>query len=112
MHECVARVEGLCIYARAWVSEALADEHAAGIVLAQTCDQMRRIFEVLCSQARVPCFLFNIPATWQTAQARRLYASEIQRLGRFLVRLGGREPSADILTEQMLKNTDRMKPLQ
>lgn len=107
VHECVRRVEGLCVFARAWVSEALADEHAAGIVLAQTCDQMRRIFEVLCSQTRVSCFLFNIPATWQTTQARQLYRNELKRLGRFLVGLGGCEPTADVLTKQMLKEEDQ-----
>ena len=103
LHECVARVEGLCAYVRAWISEALTDEDADGIVLALTCDQMRRAFEVLCEQARVPCFLFNIPATWQTVQARRLYRDEIGRLGRFLVGLGGSAPSKEALAEQMLR---------
>jgi benzoyl-CoA reductase/2-hydroxyglutaryl-CoA dehydratase subunit BcrC/BadD/HgdB len=99
----VSRVEGLCTYARAWISEALTDEEADGIVLALTCDQMRRAFEVLSEQAHVPCFLFNIPATWQTVQARRLYRDEICRLGRFLVGLGGRAPYKEVLAEQMLK---------
>jgi benzoyl-CoA reductase/2-hydroxyglutaryl-CoA dehydratase subunit BcrC/BadD/HgdB len=96
-------MEGLCSYARAWISEALADTHAAGIVLAMTCDQMRRAFEDLCANASVPCFLFNIPATWQTVQARQLYKSEIRRLGRFLEGLGGRTPSAEVLSGQMLR---------
>jgi benzoyl-CoA reductase/2-hydroxyglutaryl-CoA dehydratase subunit BcrC/BadD/HgdB len=104
VHECVERVEGLCTYARAWISSALADRHAAGIVLAMTCDQMRRAFEILSEHALVPCFLFNIPATWQTVQARRLYRDEIRRLGRFLVGLGGRALSAKDLADQMLKN--------
>jgi benzoyl-CoA reductase/2-hydroxyglutaryl-CoA dehydratase subunit BcrC/BadD/HgdB len=103
-HECVARAEGLCSYSRAWISEALADEHAGGIVLALTCDQMRRAFEILRAGARVPCFLFNLPATWQTAQARRLYRDEMSRLGRFLQDLGGSPPSAETLAEQMMKN--------
>jgi benzoyl-CoA reductase/2-hydroxyglutaryl-CoA dehydratase subunit BcrC/BadD/HgdB len=109
-HECVARVEGLCSYARAWISEALADENAAGIILALTCDQMRRAFEVLCAHAQIPCFLFNIPATWQTAQARQLYRSEMRRLGRFILGVGGCEPSADAMTEQMLKAGTRIVP--
>ena len=99
----MTRVEGLCVYAQAWISEALMDEDAGGIVLALTCDQMRRAFEILREQARVPCFLFNIPATWQTVQARKLYRDEIVRLGRFLVSLGGRAPSKEDLTEQMLR---------
>jgi len=105
-HKCVAHVEGLCAYARAWISEALTGADAAGIVLAITCDQMRRAFEVLCEHARVPCFLFNIPATWQTVQARRLYRDELCRLGRFLEGLGGRVASTEDLVEQMLKNED------
>jgi benzoyl-CoA reductase/2-hydroxyglutaryl-CoA dehydratase subunit BcrC/BadD/HgdB len=104
VHECVERVEGLCTYTRAWISKALADSHAAAIVLALTCDQMRRAFEILSENARVPCFLLNIPATWQSAQARQLYRDELQRLGKFLVSLGGCAPSPKDLIEQMLRN--------
>jgi hypothetical protein len=107
-HDCVARVEGLCEFSKAWVSEALADDHAAGIVMALTCDQMRRIYEVLCAHSPVPCFLFNVPATWQTVQARRLYRDELQRLGRFLLDLGGRSPSNEILAERMLTTEIQM----
>jgi len=38
-------------------------------------------------------FLFNLPATWQTPAARRLYHVEVARLGTFLERLGGRAPA-------------------
>ena len=116
VHECVARVEGLCAYARAWISEALTGGDAAGVVLAITCDQMRRAFEILCEQARVPCFLFNLPITWQTVEARRLYRDEISRLGRFLVSLGGLIPTKEALAEQMLRqecaiaSEDALKP--
>jgi hypothetical protein len=101
----VARVEGLCTYARAWISKTLAEKNAAGIVLAITCDQMRRAFEILSEQSGAPCFLFNIPATWQTVQARQLYRDELRRLGKFLSSLGGRTPSAKDLSEQMLNET-------
>ncbi|HWH71082.1 MAG TPA: hypothetical protein VNT26_16970, partial [Candidatus Sulfotelmatobacter sp.] len=39
-------------------------------------------------------FLFNLPATWQTAAARQLFSSELERLGRFLLSLGGRPPQS------------------
>jgi len=109
-HECVARVEGLCEFSKAWVSEALADDRVEGIVLALTCDQMRRVYEVLCEYAPVPCFLFNVPATWQTVQSRQLYRDELQRLGRFLLDLGGRSPSKEILAERMLTSGIQMDP--
>lgn len=93
--------EGICAYARCWMRAALAEPDAAGIVVARTCDQMRRIFEILHAQSRVPCLLFDLPATWQSAQARRQYAGELERLGRFLLDLGGRRPSEPDLREAM-----------
>lgn len=101
IHPSVARLEGLCPYARAWVSDAIADETSRGIVMAFTCDQMRRSFEIVCAHARVPCFLFNIPVTWRTAGARRLFADELKRLGLFLVRLGGAAPSPEKLAHHL-----------
>jgi hypothetical protein len=45
----------------------------------------------------------NVPHTWQTPAARSLYASELERLGRFLVRLGGEVPSQDHLVQTILE---------
>jgi benzoyl-CoA reductase/2-hydroxyglutaryl-CoA dehydratase subunit BcrC/BadD/HgdB len=103
-HACSARVEGLCIFVRAWIRAALAYREAAGILVAQTCDQMRRAFEVLQAHTNLPCFLFNIPATWQSVQARHLYRNELRRLGRFLEKLGGCSPSMERLQAQMRKD--------
>jgi benzoyl-CoA reductase/2-hydroxyglutaryl-CoA dehydratase subunit BcrC/BadD/HgdB len=50
----------------------------------------------------LPVFLMNVPSTWQTAPARQLYSDEIRRLGRFLVRLGGKSPTDGELAEVML----------
>jgi benzoyl-CoA reductase/2-hydroxyglutaryl-CoA dehydratase subunit BcrC/BadD/HgdB len=110
VHECVARIEGLCAYARGWISKALTEINVSGIILAQTCDQLRRAFEIVCAHTHVPCFLFNLPATWQTVQARLLFRDEIRRLSRFLVELGGREPSAQDLMEQMTKDQNDAAP--
>jgi hypothetical protein len=69
------------------------------------CDQMRRVFDLLVRQVKVPAFLLNVPSTWQTVAAQRLYLDELKRLGRFLVRLGGREPSGEDLARVLLDAT-------
>jgi len=40
-------------------------------------------------------FLFNLPATAQTSLGTRIFYAELERLGNFLARLGGRPPAAD-----------------
>jgi len=94
-----APVAGVCPWARAWAAEALADRGARALVLATTCDQMRRLADWLAPRAQVPVFLLNTPATWQTQAAARLYLSELKRLARFLGRLGGRPLEPDRLWE-------------
>ena len=74
----------------------------AAIVMATACDQMRRAAAEIESHGRRPCFLLNVPATWQTAAARDLYHHELERLGRFLLQIGGQTPSAARLTQIML----------
>ena len=96
----VARAEGLCPYARAFVNEAAA-QGAVGIVVTTLCDQMRRVYDPLVREIDTPAFLLNVPKTWQTVAAQRLYLDELQRLGRFLVRLGGRAPSNEQLAKAM-----------
>jgi len=58
------------------------------LVLTTSCDQMRRSGE----DATVPTFRFDLPVTWTTANAARLYRDELQRLSRFLLRHGGQPP--------------------
>ena len=88
---------GLCPMARAFVGEAAARPGTDAVILATTCDQMRRAAELAAWVRPAPVFLMNVPATWQTPAAARLYRDELLRLGRFLVRLGGREPSPGAL---------------
>jgi len=71
------------------------------VVLTTTCDQMRRAAEWLALGGGPPVFLMNVPATWQTPASARLYRDELQRLGRFLVRLGGAAPSREHLADTM-----------
>jgi benzoyl-CoA reductase/2-hydroxyglutaryl-CoA dehydratase subunit BcrC/BadD/HgdB len=94
---------GVCPYAAAILEAAAAGIPAAAVVLATTCDQVRRIADLVGRDAHLPMFLLNVPATWQTPAARALYAEEIERLGRFLLSLGGVRPTAGQLTEVMLR---------
>ena len=72
-----------------------------GIVVTTLCDQMRRVYDLLVRGIDTPAFLLNVPKTWQTVAAQRLYLDELKRLGRFLVRLGGRTPSDEELAKAM-----------
>ena len=92
---------GVCPYAGAFLHALARDGEAEAAVLTTVCDQMRRGFEQAQHEAHRPAFLLNVPSTWQTATAQQIYISEVQRLGRFLVRLGGKEPSAAELASVM-----------
>jgi benzoyl-CoA reductase/2-hydroxyglutaryl-CoA dehydratase subunit BcrC/BadD/HgdB len=93
---------GVCPYAGALIEEVLSGIEAAAVVLTTTCDQMRYAAAYLEHEGPLPVFLMNVPSTWQPAASGRLYLDELRRLGRFLVRLGGEEPSPEKLTEAML----------
>jgi hypothetical protein len=42
-------------------------------------------------------FLFNLPVTWQTPVAERIFCDELRRLGEFLIGLGGHPPATEEL---------------
>jgi len=81
-----------------------------GVVLTTACDQMRYVAAMLEQRGSRPVFLLNVPSTWQTPTARRLYLDELRRLGRFLVGLGGKTPSDTELANVMLAS-DRARTL-
>lgn len=89
---------GVCAFAET-VVRCAASNPGDALIFSTACDQMRRSYDVVCSRGRDRVFLFNLPATWQTASARELYRSEVLRLGRFLESLGGRRPAAGELLE-------------
>jgi len=102
----IPRIEGLCPYARAFVNDVAASDNVGGIIVTTMCDQMRRVFDLLVRRVDTPAFLLNVPSTWQTVTAQRLYVDELKRLGRFLVRLGGHEPDDEELVRIMLESDD------
>ena len=91
---------GMCPYARAFLHEVGAQEDAA-VVFTTVCDQMRRCSELMAPEREAALFLMHVPATWRTPGARRYYRAELERLGRFLERLGGTTPSAERLAAVM-----------
>jgi benzoyl-CoA reductase/2-hydroxyglutaryl-CoA dehydratase subunit BcrC/BadD/HgdB len=103
LHASVARVEGLCPYAQAWVSDVLLSDRANAIVMTTCCDQMRRAFEVVTKQSDLPCFLLNLPSVWQTDSAFGYYQAELRRLGRFLETLGGSRVSEERLRSLLIQ---------
>jgi hypothetical protein len=93
---------GVCAFAESVVR--LAETHSDSAMIFSThCDQLRRGFDVVAGGASGRVFLFNLPATWHTVTADRIFSSELERLGRFLVALGGRPPSVAGLAETMTR---------
>jgi hypothetical protein len=92
---------GVCAFANAVVN--LAERQAESAVIFTThCDQLRRGFDAVAGATQPRVFLFNLPVTWQTPVAERIYSDELKRLGRFLVGLGGHAPTAAALAEVIL----------
>jgi len=93
---------GVCAFAEAVVR--LAEAHPDSAVIFSThCDQLRRGFDVVTGASVDHAFLFNLPATWQTGVAEQIFASELERLGRFLVKLGGQPPTVEALADIMAR---------
>ena len=93
--------EGVCPYAAGFANEVSSDAGGDAVVFTTACDQMRRASELVDRARHGQVFLMNVPSTWQTPAAHKLYMSELQRLGRFLVQLGGGSPSHEKLAEVM-----------
>jgi hypothetical protein len=98
----IAVTRGICPYAGALIDATLSGIDAASLILTTACDQMRYAAAVIESRGKCPIFLLNLPSTWQTPEVRKLYIDELQRLGRFLVQLGGKSPDNADLTQVML----------
>ncbi len=84
---------GLCPCAGALIENAMSGTTPGALVLTTICDQMRYASAYLTTSSAIPIFLCNIPSTWQSGQSRQLYRDELKRLGRYLVQIGGFEPT-------------------
>jgi benzoyl-CoA reductase/2-hydroxyglutaryl-CoA dehydratase subunit BcrC/BadD/HgdB len=94
--------EGLCPYARAFAAS-VAESEALAVIFTTACDQMRRVCELFTARDHRPCFLLNVPHTWQGSAAFGMYVSELERLGRFLCEIGGHRLSDAELAETMAR---------
>ncbi|HAK94476.1 MAG TPA: hypothetical protein DCM87_05615 [Planctomycetes bacterium] len=97
--------EGVCPFAQAFADSVGAGTGAAAAIFTTMCDQMRRAVETVRGRDAPPLFVLNVPHTWQTAGARRYYAAELDRLGRFLQGLGG-VPTADADLARVMREHD------
>lgn len=91
---------GMCPHAAAFADEVSRSRPAAAIY-ATTCDQMRRMFDMVSRRGQIPAFLMNVPSVWQRQSGMELYVSELRRLGDFLADIGSTRPSDDELAAVM-----------
>jgi hypothetical protein len=83
----------------------------SAIIFSTSCDQMRRGFDTAILRGHRHAFLFNLPATWQTPAAGQIFRSELERLGKFLVEIGGHAPSPAALRRVMSQSSQTRKRL-
>ena len=102
---------GVCPFMRAFINNASEDPGTLAIVLVTTCDQMRRGADFVNLFTKKSCFLMHIPSTSGISGAGKLYMSELERLGRFLVSLGGIKPSPEELVSVMEEYNTKRKRL-
>jgi benzoyl-CoA reductase/2-hydroxyglutaryl-CoA dehydratase subunit BcrC/BadD/HgdB len=92
---------GACAFARGVAHEAMAAQGIDAYIATSLCDQRRRATELAARHGRVSVFQMHVPATHLTGTTWRAYVDELERLGRFLVRLGGRKPDGPELVWHM-----------
>ena len=101
---------GVCAFAEAAVRFAEARSDSA-VIFSTACDQLRRGFDAAILHGQQRAFLFNLPATWQTAAAGQIFRSELERLGQFLLTIGGHAPSPERLRQEMVRSSLTRKRL-
>ena len=102
---------GVCPFMRGFINQAAWDKDVQAIILTTTCDQMRRGADLINLYTKIPCFLMHVPASWQTIAVDRLFTKELERLGEFLVSLGGVKPEPVDLVSIMLEYQEVRKKL-
>jgi benzoyl-CoA reductase/2-hydroxyglutaryl-CoA dehydratase subunit BcrC/BadD/HgdB len=101
---------GVCAFSEAMLRFA-ETHHDSAIIFTTACDQMRRSFDAFAGSQAARAFLFNVPATWQSPVALRIYRSELERLGRFLQAQGGRVPATEDLVKIIERRSQARKQL-
>ncbi len=91
---------GVCAFSES-VVRLVETRRDSAFIFSSHCDQLRRAFDAVATEAPGRVFLFNLPATWQTPLAERIFGVELERLGRFLIELGGHPPTAEGLADAM-----------
>jgi hypothetical protein len=101
---------GVCPFAETVVRFAEARTDSA-VIFSTACDQLRRGFDAAMLHGQRHRFLFNVPATWQTTAAKEIFRSELERLGQFLLTIGGHAPTPELLRQEMVQSGGRRKRL-
>jgi hypothetical protein len=100
---------GVCAFAENVVRFAETQPDSA-VIFTTACDQLRRGFDAAAFHGLSRAFLFNLPAT-QTPAAKQIFRAELERLGRFLLGLGGHTPPPEILRREMLQTDEARRRL-
>jgi hypothetical protein len=101
---------GVCAFSEAMLRFA-ETHHDSAVIFTTACDQMRRSFDAFAGSPPARTFLFNLPATWQSPVALRIFRTEVERLGRFLQAHGGRVPVAENLAQIIERRSQARKQL-
>ena len=99
---------GVCAFSEA-VLRFAETHHDAAVIFTTACDQMRRSFDAFAGSQPARAFLFNLPATWQSPVALRIFRAEVERLGRFLQAHGGHAPTAKNLAQIIERRSQSRK---
>lgn len=101
---------GVCAFSEA-VLRFAETHHDSAVIFTTACDQMRRSFDTFAGSQPAHAFLFNLPATWQSPVALRIFRTEVERLGRFLQAHGGHAPTAKNLAQIIERRSQARKHL-
>jgi benzoyl-CoA reductase/2-hydroxyglutaryl-CoA dehydratase subunit BcrC/BadD/HgdB len=100
---------GVCAFAESVLRFAETQPDSA-VIFTTACDQLRRAYDAAAWHGQSRTFLFNLPAT-QTPAARGIYRGELERLGHFLLELGGQAPAPEALRREMLRTAEARRQL-
>jgi hypothetical protein len=91
---------GLCGFAHS-MQQLAGNDRDSLFVFPSHCDQLRRAYDAAAAMIGSQIFLFNLPSASDSPVAQKIYRAEMERLGRFLIRAGGRTPDPEGLSVLM-----------